>query len=139
MPRLEQSFTIEVRQHLLVPIPRGDIAFAQYTTEPTESSFTNPEGKFELQLGPGAFDLTASAEEYVEGKAQVVVQEGGTTDVKIFVSKQGAVVAGRVSIRSSGNPQGTSVYLIQSASETEAMTRALMGGEISGGEDARCR
>lgn len=131
---LDQPFTINAAPAPFSADSSGGIAIAQYTTEPTESSFTNPEGKFELQLGPGAFELTASAEEYVEGKAQVVVQEGQTADVQIFVSKQGAVVAGKVTIRGSGNPQGTSVYLIQSTSETEAMTRALLGGELSGGK-----
>ncbi|HOV33748.1 MAG TPA: carboxypeptidase regulatory-like domain-containing protein, partial [Candidatus Hydrogenedens sp.] len=131
---LEQPFTINAAPAPFSADSSGDIALAQYTTEPTESSFTNPEGKFELQLGPGVFELTASSEEYVEGKSQVMVQEGQTADVQIFVSKQGAVVAGKVTIRGSGNPQGTSVYLIQSTSETEAMTRALLGGELSGGK-----
>ncbi len=131
---LEKPFTIEAKPEPLGADASGDITFAQYTTETTESSFTNPEGRFELQLGPGAFTLTASSDEYVDGKAQAVVREGETVEVKIYVSKQGAVVAGKVNIRGGGNPQGARVFLIQSESETEAMTRALFAEESSGGK-----
>ncbi len=131
---LEQPFTIEARPIPYSPDEAGDIAFAQYTTNPVEESFTNPEGRFELQLGPGAFELIASSEEYVDGKAQAMVREGETVEVKIFVSKQGAVVAGKINIRGGGNPQGTRVFLIQSESETEAMTRALFADEDAGGK-----
>jgi len=131
---LETPFTIEAKPMPYSTDDMGDIAFAQYATETAESSFTHPEGRFEMQLGPGAFELTASADEYVEGKTQALVREGETVEVKVYVSKQGAVVAGKVNIRGGGNPQGTRVLLIQAESETEAMSKALFADDVSGGK-----
>ncbi|HOK09961.1 MAG TPA: carboxypeptidase regulatory-like domain-containing protein [Candidatus Hydrogenedens sp.] len=129
---LEQPFTIKATPSAYSADESGDIAFAQYTTEPVEGSFTDKEGRFELELGPGAFDLVATAEEYVEGRAQVTVREGETVEVKIYVSKQGAVLAGKVTIRGGGNPQGTRVFLIRAESETEAMSKVLLADEATG-------
>lgn len=131
---LAQPFTIEAKPSPYSPDEAGDIAFAQYTTNTVEESFTNPEGRFELQLGPGAFELTASSDEYVDGKTQAMVREGETIEVKIYVSKQGAVVAGKVNIRGGGNPQGARVFLVQSESETEAMTKVLFAEENAVGK-----
>ncbi len=141
---LEKPFTITAKPMPYSADEMGDISFTQYTTDTAEASFTNPEGRFELQLGPGAFELVASADEYVDGKAQAVVREGETVEVKIYVSKSGAIIAGKVLIRGGGSPQGTKVLLINSASETEAMTRALFDEESGGkmqvvGEDGLFR
>lgn len=128
---LDDPFTVEAKPAPISVDETGGVTLAQYTTEPVEISVTNPEGRFELQIGPGTFEVVARAEGYAEGKTQVVVREGDTVEVKIYVSKQGGVIAGKVNIRGGGNPQGTRVILVQSDSETEAMARALLGEDSS--------
>ncbi|MCX8064535.1 MAG: carboxypeptidase regulatory-like domain-containing protein [Candidatus Hydrogenedentes bacterium] len=128
---LEIPFSVEAKPAPIELDETGGVALAQYTTEPVEISVTDPEGRFEMQIGPGAFDIIARAEGYVEGRTQALVREGETIEVKVYVSKQGGVIAGKISIRGGGNPQGTKVTLVQAESETEASARALLAEDTS--------
>lgn len=126
---LDIPFTVEAKPSPINVDETGGYTLAQYTSEPVEISVTNPDGRFELQVGPGSFDVIARAEKYAEGRVQVVVREGETVETKIYVSQQGGVIAGKVSIKGGGNPQGTKVILVQAESETEATARALLTEE----------
>ena len=100
--------------------------------EPSSYDFNDPEGRFEIQLADGAWQLEAKAAEFAPGREQIFLEPGQIMeDVIIYVSEEGGLIAGNVVTNDGQNPQGATVFLVEStggdAQTTSAMLRALSG------------
>lgn len=110
--------------------------------EQMSGSFANPDGSFELYLGPGDYQLTATSQDLTPGRTQVSVEPGSAMDdVTIYVSETGASISGTVTTMDRKSPQGATARLVDTSGGIAA---ALEGGgpistEYVVGEDGAFR
>lgn len=96
-----------------------------------KASFEAGDGRFELYLSEGDYRLEAKAENYTPGRTDIAVVAGETlNDINLFITENGATVAGQVVTRG-GSPQGATVYLVEATTPGEAMIM-MAGGEAAG-------
>ncbi|MBI2422998.1 MAG: carboxypeptidase regulatory-like domain-containing protein [Candidatus Hydrogenedentes bacterium] len=87
-------------------------------------------GQFSMTVAPGEYVLEARADGLTPVRQTVAIAEGEQrTDLKLFVSKGGGRIAGRVQMKERISPQGAAVYLLEGASELlSAVQLAAMDG-----------
>jgi hypothetical protein len=100
--------------------------------EPESYDFNDPEGRFEIQLADGPWQLEAKAPEHAPGREEIYLEPGQLMeDVVLYVNADGGRIAGRVVTNDGQNPQGATVFLVETAGgdyqTTSAMLRALSG------------
>ena len=102
--------------------------------------FANPDGSFELFLGPGDYQLTASSAELTPGRTFVSVEPGAVVDdVLLYVTQTGGVISGVVKCMDGKSPQGGVAKLVDTSG---GLSGVIEGGspintEYTLGEDGR--
>lgn len=97
--------------------------------EASGKTFNDPEGRFELYLPEGAYQLEARAGGLTPGREDVVITSGEVTDnVTLFVAEAGGTISGRVVTSDGGSPQGAEVFALDYTSLAEAIALIAAGG-----------
>lgn len=104
------------------------------------SQFTDPSGRFELQVSPGEYSLRARASGLTPSAATEVSVEAGetTSGVVLYLAQAGAAITGRVITPSGGSPAGALVWLTGSSDAVDALAGVAGAGSDAGvqvGED----
>lgn len=112
---------------------QGIISLAGFGERPESQTFQSPDGRFELYLSSGQYQLEAKAEGYTPGRANISLEPGQVLeDVVINLSTEGGTIEGKVVTSDGKSPQGALVVLVESGSSIEAALMAAMDGGGSG-------
>lgn len=97
------------------PVAAADVWAMQTSSDASQRSFggssqqTSADGRFELELDPGEYEISAKTAHHEEDKVTATVTEGGGPDVRIALSR-GMSIAGKI-VRSGGHGfLGTHVF-----------------------------
>lgn len=122
------------------PVPRAHVFARAKEPRPgmsTSSADTGPDGRFQLEVDPGEYEVGARMQGFAHTPEILSVGASGLSDVRLVLSR-GGVVKGRV-VDASGRPRGgtfvrASVMAGQSSSMGGGMAVTLPDGtfEISG-------
>jgi protocatechuate 3,4-dioxygenase beta subunit len=126
----EDGFTISARPDPGVSGAR--LSMDTLAGPAASNAFTSADGAFEIETTPGDILLEAKAAGFTPARTSLTLEAGETvTGVKLYLTRDGGKIAGRVTTESGESPQGAVVMLIEAGSENQALLM-LAGPELSG-------
>lgn len=114
-----QSFSISARPEIKLSFNiENPLEFLENMSSSAGQKFSDTDGRFELVVNPGTYTLRASSPGYVSDEFPLIIGENETVDnIRLYLSKSGATIEGRVRTADASSPQGAQVRLTKSLND----------------------
>lgn len=91
--------------------------------------FADPQGRYELTLAAGAWQLEARAEPHAPARREINLLPGDVLDdIDLILSEEGSRIEGFVRTTDGQSPQGATVFLVEAGSASQALTLFAQDG-----------